>query len=476
MAWSMGVESSQTQSPSTNQSTVTVNVRVYWTYGSSYASYNQEAYINIGGVESGAIALPTQLNYNPNTDGWATQSGNQIVASWSRTFGHDSNGARGAIGTSARIDGDYGYGLPDIGWTSGAAQGALNYNHNANVPYYDDITRTSLDTFRLGHAETGNASGYGGTSYIMRSARGDITTEGSHGSFDPYTGYTFSVFAAGPEGGWVAGTYNGNSWGPYYGKPRASVYTKASGSTTTTGQIDLMWNAPTNSGSSGYGNVQYYHIYRNGTRIFTSQTITSTSISDTGLTRGDNYYYDIYALGSSYWGDAASTYTYLGNNYIVGPGVPNAPGTPAVTSKVGRTLTLNSTRGSNAYGNAISEYRIQLSTDNGATWKGWNNTTKAFTANGTYNTLDGSGNFTYQLLTPALTYKWRVYAVNSIVTAGATPEYSLLSSATFVGAGGKRWVGDAWEPTSTSKRWDGTTWADFTTAKRWDGNTWADLT
>ena len=475
MAWSIGGGATQYESASTNASSITAWCDIYWSSYDSYAGYSTGGRINIGGIEYG-YGGPSEMNYVPYYPYYGSRSGGVRVGEKNVGWGHDANnGWRESKVTHVYFNGGGGYAPGDLNYNT-PDFGALDFNHSANTPYYDDITRTSLDTFRLGHAETGNASGYGGTSYIMRSARGDITTEGSHGSFDPYTGYTFSVFAAGPEGGWVAGTYNGNSWGPYYGKPRASVYTKASGSTTTTGQIDLMWNAPTNSGSSGYGNVQYYHIYRNGTRIFTSQTITSTSISDTGLTRGDNYYYDIYALGSSYWGDAASTYTYLGNNYIVGPGVPNAPGTPAVTSKVGRTLTLNSTRGSNAYGNAISEYRIQLSTDNGATWKGWNNTTKAFTANGTYNTLDGSGNFTYQLLTPALTYKWRVYAVNSIVTAGATPEYSLLSSATFVGAGGKRWVGDAWEPTSTSKRWDGTTWADFTTAKRWDGNTWADLT
>ena len=86
--------------------------------------------------------------------------------------------------------------------------------------------------------------------------------------------------------------------------------------------------------------------------------------------------------------------------------------------------------------------------------------------------MDGSGNFTYQLLSPALTYKWRTYAINSI----GSGDYATIATGTFVGAGGKRWDGTAWQPTTTSKRYDGASWVDFTIAKRFNGTSWVDLT
>jgi hypothetical protein len=153
------------------------------------------------------------------------------------------------------------------------------------------------------------------------------------------------------------------------------------------------------------------------------------------------------------------------------PGVPGAPSSISVGTKVGRTITIDHAQDANGYGNNVTEYRLQLSTDNGSTWKGWDNSTKTFTANGTYN-VSSAGSFTYQLLTPALTYKWRVQGANSI----GAGDLINTASGTFVGAGGKRWDGSNWNPTTVSKRHDGTNWVDLTTAKRFDGTNWVDLT
>lgn len=245
--------------------------------------------------------------------------------------------------------------------------------------------------------------------------------------------------------------------------PSAPAKPTVSTNTTTSGAVDISWSAP----ASDVAITGYKVFLSNGTLI-ANRTAAQLSFTHTNLTPRSSYSY--YVVATNEMGDSSASTT---SDLVIAASVPSAPGIPTVFSKVGRTLTLSSTRGSNAYNNTISEYRIQLSTDNGSTWKGWNNTTKTFTADNTYNVLDANGRFEYQLLTPALTYLWRVYAINSI---GAGDIATMSSPGTFVGAGGKRFDGTSWNPTTTSKRFDGTNWVDFTIAKRFNGTSWVDLT
>lgn len=336
-------------------------------------------------------------------------------------------------------------------WTGGMG-GYLDWYYVApGAPYFTEVTRNSTgNTLKVSVAGGSNRVTYHQVIIDGQGWNGNGTTFGTdpHGSYNIYG-------RAGNEDG-VSGNAH---WGVSHGVPNTPQSPSATRSTSTAGRISVGWSAPSYQGAG----VDYYHVYRSGTYI---GQFTSSPINDDGLTRGTTYTYNVYAHNSTGWTPTASVAS------AMAPGVPNAPGIPTVSSKVGRTLLLNSTRGSTDYGNAISEYRIQLTTDDGATWKGWDNTSKSFTANGSYNTLDASGNITYELLTPALTYKWRVYAVNSI----GTGDYATMTTETFVGAGGKRYTGTAFEPTATSKRFDGTSWIDFTTAKRYDGSTWVDLT
>ena len=242
------------------------------------------------------------------------------------------------------------------------------------------------------------------------------------------------------------------------------------------GAVDISWSAP----SSDVAITGYKVFLSNGTLV-ANRTAAQLSFTHTNLTPRSSYSY--YVIATNEMGDSSPSTT---SNSVIASSVPSTPGVPTVFSKVGRTLTLSSTRGSSDYNNTISEYRIQLSTDNGATWKGWDNTAKTFTANNSYNVLDGSGNFTYTLLTPALTYKWRVFAVNSI----GTGDIATMSSGTFVSAGGRRFRGTGevnsgtWQPTENAKRYTGTQWVDLTVAKKYDpsytdpvtGSHWKDLT
>lgn len=338
-------------------------------------------------------------------------------------------------------------------WTGGMG-GYLDWFYVApTAPNAPSVSRSSNGTSLT--ATTSGGSSNRVTYYQV--ALNGVTGWNANGtafSVDAHT--TYSVIArAGNEDGASGNSGTTTS----FGIPTAPATRSATRSTSVAGRIDTAWTAPSYTGAG----ITSYKLYRGGSLINNSNV---TSFADTGLTPGTTYSYTVLAVNSTGDGVATSAFT------AVAPGVPSAPGTPSVTSKVGRTLTLNSSRTSLDYGNAISEYRIQLSTDDGATWKGWDNTTKTFTANNTYNTLDASGNFTYQLLAPALTYKWRTYAVNSI----GTGDFAVTATGTFVGAGGKRWTGTNWEPTQVSKRYDGTTWADLTIAKRFDGTNWVDLT
>ena len=452
-------------SASANTSTVYYNAYLKKTAGStSVQPFNGNPSTIKVWLDSGE-ANPNRHNHtvtydfrSPNNKIGATVG---LGASGTVTFTHGTNGAR-SVTWRAMFEGAGGspLGTGDSGYQTLTLS---DFDRSANTPYYNNITRNSSTNIYVEYARTGSVNGP--TTYVLECATNAAMTENyttfgeGNQTVNANTAYYYRMYAYGDEGG---NKYSG-VYGPYWGQPVPPTNVTGTRSTSVAGRIDVAWTKPSNT----QGGIQHYHVYRNGTFLAQVNGENSVSYTDSGLSRGTSHTYQVYALGASFWSEVSNT-----SALTMAPGVPSAPGTPTISSKVGRTLTLNSTRGSSDYGNAISEYRIQLSTDNGATWKGWDNTSKTFTANNTYNTLDGSGNFTYQLLTPALTYKWRVYAVNSI----GTGDMATMSAGTFVGAGGKRFDGTSWNPTTTSKRFDGTNWVDFTIAKRFDGTNWVDLT
>lgn len=139
--------------------------------------------------------------------------------------------------------------------------------------------------------------------------------------------------------------------------------------------------------------------------------------------------------------------------------VPTAPGTISL-SRTGRNVTVSTSASGSDGGQGITSYQVQYrtSTDN-SSWGAWGNT----------QTLS-SYSYTYNNLTAALYYQFRVFANNSN-GASASPTFQSV----FVPAGGKRWNGSAWVSASTGKRWNGSSWVDLTVAKRWSGSAWVDL-
>lgn len=137
-----------------------------------------------------------------------------------------------------------------------------------------------------------------------------------------------------------------------------------------------------------------------------------------------------------------------------------APPLACNVSKVNRDVTVTTTPSTDQGGESVDSYGIQYrsSSDGGLSWSAWGNTQTT------------GGSYTYSNLTPGLTYQFRNYGNNAAGSSAAT-----VSSNVFISAGGRRWDGSTWTPTTTSKRWNGSSWVDLTISKRWNGSAWVDL-
>lgn len=172
--------------------------------------------------------------------------------------------------------------------------------------------------------------------------------------------------------------------------------------------------------------------------------------------------------------DGSGSYSFSGSSSMNGWGSASASGgsitltdfnraplAPAscTASVSARNVTVTSGVADDTGRPAISSYQVERTNNDGVTWSG------------TQYTMDGSRQYVYSNLDGGKYYKFRTRAVNS-EGAGAWTE----SASTFVPAGGRRWDGSAWTPTTIARRWDGSAWVDLTIAKRWNGSAWVDLT
>jgi hypothetical protein len=156
------------------------------------------------------------------------------------------------------------------------------------------------------------------------------------------------------------------------------------------------------------------------------------------------------------WGSTTAA-----NGYIQLTDFSRPPLAPAscTTSIVSRNVTVTSGVADVTNRPAIIRYEVEATTPNETAWSG------------NVYTMDGSRQYLYSNLDGGKTYRFRTRAVNS-EGAGAWTE----SASTFVPAGGRRWDGSAWTPTTIARRWNGSAWVDLTIAKRWNGSAWVDLT
>jgi len=172
--------------------------------------------------------------------------------------------------------------------------------------------------------------------------------------------------------------------------------------------------------------------------------------------------------------DGSGSYSFSGSSSMNGWGSASAndgsitltdfsrpPLAPAscTASVVSRNVTVTSGVADVTNRPAIIRYEVERTTPNEGAWSG------------TVNTMDGSRQYTYTNLDGGKTYRFRTRAVNSEGNGAWTESVS-----TFVPAGGRRWDGSQWVPTTIARRWNGSAWVDLTIAKKWNGSAWVDLT
>lgn len=268
----------------------------------------------------------------------------------------------------------------------------------------------------------------------------------------------------------------------------------ATASSTNAGTVVLSYSSSVQTGSPA---ISSYDIYRDSVKI-NSSTVTSTTYTDSTGTAGTSYSYTVIAknsIGSSISSDASTA---------LAPGAPASPSSASI-SKTGRNVEVTSSASTDNYGKSITGYYVQYqySSTSDGTYSSWS-TPVAMTSSG------DNFVYTYELLSPAKWYKFRVYAKNSIINNSSgtrtyypdnntayTANFYIYDTATFIAAGGKRLRGQTesdpgtFQPASIVKRFGITSaqgvtpvtygWIDATIAKKYDPtnpnavNGWVDL-
>ena len=136
MAWGLSLATSQSTNPAANSSTVSATLSLTWSNANRYSGFTTSGNINIGGNNKPFTG--------PTSGGSTAQNGSQVLDSHSVPFGHDVNGNRGAVGTSANFDASGTSTIaPQNLSTTGTTFAALNYDRSPTTPTLGTITRSS---------------------------------------------------------------------------------------------------------------------------------------------------------------------------------------------------------------------------------------------------------------------------------------------------------------------------------------------
>lgn len=207
------------------------------------------------------------------------------------------------------------------------------------------------------------------------------------------------------------------------------------------------------SGASGNGgSILEYRIERTtANQTAWSGVFVGNGGTFTDLAPGASYRFRSQARTDRGWGPFAD----IGGSVTI-PTVPSPPAAVTIGTQAGLDLPVTVSASASNGGEPITSYRLQYTSNGGATWTPFETVTastpRVFT------------------LAPGLTYQFRALSTNAIGDSGLT-----TSSAYLLTAAGKRWTGSAWVPVSTARRWDGTQWVNISTARRWNGTEWVQL-
>lgn len=493
----LGISMWKEDDPGNNRSLGHVRVYLYSTY-QYFSNWIGEAYLDVNG---GRAQYKYERFYMSGTNSSIE------VLQWDGWIGHDVNG-NGSFYAYAYFNIPNGASYTPRGLWADASIGLQNYDRSPVTPSITNVARSSTGEgltafdFSGGVNNGGPAVSYQQRVSVNSNMSGFSTFSGTSVSLDPTTAYYFQVYAANSDGEKYSSVY-----GPVYGVPSPPINFGAAQNPTNSGNLNLVWGQPSNT----QGNIQGYRIYVSDTYIgettSLSATINKINESGTALTVGNNY--NLYVVARNQVGFNLNQKTPIIT--LKAPGAPAAPVIPATQTinsssvsnpfKSGRNVTISCNATPDSFGidpvlsNANQGYFIQYqtsATQNG-TYSAWSTPVKMSDQN--------NRTHTFVLLPPALWYKFRIYAANTIVNnkdgaktyypnnSGSTANFSVETAAMFVSAGGRRYRSpgevneNTWQPTETAKRYDSSTgWTDLNIAKRWDSTAnggsggWIDLT
>lgn len=225
----------------------------------------------------------------------------------SRTFDHDANGYRGAVGCSVEF------------WVSGTSlhansagagtQPALDYVRTPSAPSFSAITR-NIDDFTVSLNAVSSPAGTP-TYYIQRSQNG-----GAWGDDRATQSTTFADLPKGSTQQFRAAAYNSDGWS---GWTYSSVYTvpnvpdapTPTGVTLAPGRIaTITAGTPASNGGTAITAFYVQASADDGVTWQAAQLMTGQSYTYTGLTAGATYKFRTYAvneMGQSAYSTSAST-------------------------------------------------------------------------------------------------------------------------------------------------------------------------
>jgi hypothetical protein len=487
---------------------------VYWAAGFKYT--NSDAQLDDCDISLAGLRYDNAgrvKNFNSNF----TTRDHPIVA-WNTPgysafyVGHDANG-NGSMVISGSIGGNLG-GRSTI---SARTVTFTNYDRTPTTPSFSsgarNTTGTSFSTTAGSWSGGVNNGGPQVTWTLQRSTVSNFssgivdiqstTTSGAtltSSSLDPNTTYYYRIQASNSDTGNVSihpnPKFSGIITSP--GVPGPPTSLTVTPSTTSESRVSLSWTAPSNT----QGGISRYDVFVNDVFVESTTATSLTSVrlnsGGTAFTPGTSYNFRVASKNATNLNETAISNvssSVTSNVSAIAPGEPYAPTAPPTFTVNGLDITVTSAEVSGNGGVAISTgtanqgYYVQYQTST--------------TIDGTYGFGGVSGAWstavkmsdqanrrhTYSSLTPAIFYKFRTYAANTVTFASNgstqlyyphnnssfTANFATTTTGYFLAAGGRRWTGTAWEPTAIAKRWDGNSWVAFTIAKRWDGNNWVNL-
>ncbi len=248
----------------------------------------------------------------------------------------------------------------DVAADADPATGAAVYD---SIPYqlqtgWFTVGGTSLSSPLIAavYALAGNPSSvvYGSAPYSASGQLRDIVS-GSNGSCGGGYLCTAGVGYDGPTG---LGTPNG--LGAFAAVPATIPGAPVNLQATPGNQsVSLSWTAPFNNGGSAITSYNIYRATSSGGEALVKSGVTGTSYTDTGLTNGTTYYYEVTAVNGVGEGGSSNE-----ASAVPAPGAPGAP-TGLQASGGNAFVSLLWTGPLNDGGSAITSYRIYRGTSPG---------------------------------------------------------------------------------------------------------------